>query len=116
MSEKQSLSNAATHLIALRKQSPDRPVWNKAIDDFHQALAEVSNGDEILKVLTDDVNDDLPIEEKTAAFQKLLASGGYRTPEVLRSFADHLWLHGPDDDELVEKLREEADSLDQSNN
>ncbi len=78
---------------------------------FALALASVADGREIAALLDEDLADDLPIADKTAAFEKLLELGPRRA-SVLRAFADHLWLHGPQDDRRVERLRAEADALD----
>ena len=78
---------------------------------FAVALRNVADGREISALLAEDEADDIPIADKTAAFEKLLELGP-RSAAVLRAFAEHLWLHGPQDDRRVERLRAEADALD----
>ena len=77
---------------------------------FAAALARAGNGAQIAALLDEDVTDDLPIADKTAAFEKLLELGP-GTPALLRRFADHLWLHGPEHDDRVARLRAQADAL-----
>jgi hypothetical protein len=77
---------------------------------FAAALERTQDPAEIAALLEADATDDLPIAEKTAAYEKLLELGP-RTAQVLRGFAQHLWLHGPQDDELVAALRAEADGI-----
>jgi len=84
--------------------------WRQATDTFDRALAGCDDPAAVLALLDEDATDDLPIGAKTAAFERLLALG-HRTPVVLRRYADHLWLHGPESDERVTALRAEADQL-----
>ncbi|UXH76782.1 hypothetical protein [Roseateles amylovorans] len=86
-----------------------------ADDSAHwiQALGRTQAGDvaAIVAVLDEDATDDLPIADKTAAFERLLELDA-ATPTLLRRFAQHLWLHGPADDDRVDALRAQADAMD----
>lgn len=93
-----------------------RLMQSRSADDsarFAAALARADDGTQIAALLAEDVADDLPIADKTAAFEKLLELG-LGTPALLRQFADHLWLHGPEHDDRAAGLRAQADALEAS--
>lgn len=79
------------------------------------ALAACEDPAQIERALDLDAGDELPIQLKSAAFERRLAIGA-REPAILRRFAEHLWLHGPERDAEVEALRREADALDAAKN
>jgi len=110
MDEPQSILEAGRQLIQLRKGRPGAAAWRQATERFSTALRESRDGALILQLLEEDAEDDLPIAEKTAGFERLLELGP-RTPRVLRMFAHHLWFHGPESDDLAERLKAEADAL-----
>lgn len=94
-------------------QAGRRLMQSRSAEDsarFAAALARAGDGAQITALLDEDVADDLPIADKTAAFEKLLELGP-ATPALLRRFADHLWLHGPEHDAQVASLRAQADAL-----
>ena len=84
----------------------------RAEAEAEAALVACTDPSTIEEVLSLD-KDDLPIAFKTAAFERCL-SLGTRRPELLRAFAEHLWLHGPEHDERVQALRLEAEQLEQA--
>lgn len=111
MNKSKSLQEATQLLIDLREREVGDDEWTQATTQFSTALDQTKDGATILLILKEDVEDNLPISEKTAAFEKLLELGP-RTPHVLRMFADHLWFHGPEWDNKVKDLLKEAENLD----
>ncbi|WP_431262504.1 hypothetical protein ACQ859_20485 [Roseateles chitinivorans] len=105
MTTSDSILDLGRRLIASR-DADDSARWL-------QALAQGQAGDaaSIVAVLDEDATDDLPIADKTAAFERLLQLEA-ATPTLLRRFAQHLWLHGPGDDDRVAQLRAQADAMD----
>ena len=105
---------AANTVYALcRACVTDAAPWRAATDALAQAVAACDDPTAIEKLLREDQEDDLPIPLKSAAFERRLALGP-RTAELLRAYAQHLWLHGPAQDELVAVLRDQADEIDKS--
>jgi hypothetical protein len=86
-------------------QRAEQAVWDAVAQCDEPALLD--------QALALDALDELPISLKSAAFERRLAIGP-REPAVLRQFADHLWLHGPERDEQVEALRREAELLERA--
>jgi hypothetical protein len=103
--------DAEKQLIAVASTSSSEDELQRALDHFDRALTGCHDPEALLAVLDRDPNDDIPVPGKTAVFERLLALG-CRTPAVLRRYADHLWLHGPESDDRVSELRAEADRLD----
>ncbi len=97
-------------LMALGRRETSADELERASEAFARDLAGEPNPRVIITLLDEDVEDDLPISAKTAAFERLLELGA-RTPDVLRRFADHLWFHGPESDELAAALNAEAEIL-----
>ncbi len=110
MSESENVVAAGRRLIELRSGNASEQEWTEASQRFATALRHSNDPAEIVALLDEDVEDDLPIAEKTLAFERVLELG-LRTPRLLRSFAQHLWFHGPESDDRVASLRAEADAL-----
>jgi len=106
-----SLSEASAALLRIQRDGGGGIAEQRAAEDaFMAELARARDPDEIDRVLATDTLDELPASLKSAAYERRLEIGP-RTPAVLRGYADHLWLHGPEWDEKAEALRAEADRL-----
>lgn len=106
-----SLLKATTALLDLREQLAPPPIaWQHARSHFESSLANCGEPEEILLALDVDVQDVLPVELKSAAFERALELG-MRTADFLRAYGWHLYNHGPDWDEKARALLEEADAL-----
>lgn len=106
------LTEAASRLKSLQAQVASTSEWHSANEAFGALLNVQTDADEVWTILNEDELDELPIEAKTLAFETVLALGK-REPEVLRQYADHLWLHGPAADDRVQALRDEAQRLEE---
>jgi hypothetical protein len=106
-----SVLQAGRQLIGVASNSTVDDEWQRATDAFDRALASCDDPAALLALLDEDATDDLPVVAKNAVFERLFALGR-RTSAVLRRYADHLWLHGPQSDDRVAALRAEADQLD----
>lgn len=111
-SDDRGLMDSGRRLMNLGRQATSADELERASEAFAEDLAGERTPQAILTLLDEDVEDDLPISAKTAAFERLLELGA-RTPNVLRRFAEHLWFHGPESDERAAALKAEADRLEQ---
>ncbi|WP_437972164.1 hypothetical protein WMF04_23980 [Sorangium sp. So ce260] len=107
-----SLIDATRALLdAIRSSTATPESLRDASQAVQQALAACEDPEQIERALALDADDDLPIGVKSAAFERRLEIGS-REPAILRQFAEHLWLHGPERDAEAAALRREADDLD----
>lgn len=107
-----ALMDSGRRLMTLGRRATSADELQRASEAFAQDLARERNPRAIITLLDEDVEDDLLISAKTAAYERLLELGA-RTPGVLRRFAEHLWFHGPESDERAAALNAEADRLEQ---
>jgi hypothetical protein len=106
-----SLTEAGEALLRMQREGGGGMAEQRTAEEaFTAELARARDPAEIERVLAADAYDDLPISLKSAAYERRLEIGP-RTAAVLRGYADHLWLHGPDWDEKAEALKAEADRL-----
>jgi hypothetical protein len=105
-----SFTTAAHDILELRRRPSDESAWNKAREAFQDELSSCQEPDEVRKALESDLNNELPVDLKSEAYELLLSLDG-RSPETLRRYAWHLQLHGPDWDDLAEAMLSEADEI-----
>lgn len=106
-----SIREAVRQLIELREKTVSEHEWSEATTNFRSVLGQTHDYDSLYALLKEDIEDQMPIAEKALLFERLIEIGP-KTPEVLRMYAEHLWLHGPESDEQVRCLNAEADALD----
>jgi hypothetical protein len=110
MDQAPSLPAAASHLLEMARSAPEDEQWQAAKAEFSSAVRAEQDQSALLAVLDADDEDELPISSKTEAWERALEIGP-RKPEYLRRFAEHLWFHGPQDDDRAQALEDEADEL-----
>ena len=105
------VDSAAQLLAMIRSSASSAQSLAQAEHELHAALTSCAEPELLENALELDASDELPIQLKSAMFERLLSLGP-RTPSLLRRYAQHLWLHGPERDEEVRALRAEADKTD----
>jgi hypothetical protein len=98
-------------LATLRSSGSSAQSLADAEHDLRAALTSCTEAELLDTALELDPDDELPIQLKSGMFERRLSLGP-RTPALLRRYAQHLWLHGPERDAEVRALRAEADAAD----
>lgn len=108
-----SLAQATRDLLALRRRaSTGEAELDRAARVFLDALAATADASEVRPALDEDAGVLLLLPAlKDAAYERLLELVG-RDPAILREYAWHLWLYGPDRDADADALLAEADRAD----
>lgn len=88
----------------------DRQTLDRADAEFLGALAACEGACEIREALSIDDEDMLAPDLRRKAYERLLELDGWR-PGLLREFAGWLSLHYLAEDKVVERLLEEAESI-----
>jgi hypothetical protein len=106
------VTDAAKSLLTLRTLGHSHEAnWSVRREALASAIDASNDPGDLRSSLDLDVDDLLPIDLKTKIYERLLTVTE-RTPELLRRFAGHLQLHGPDWDDLARDLLAEANERD----